>query len=87
MIPLHAIEVACFLRLTLLRLTDASLALLDHQIATQWREARERMEESRAAPLAIPAVHQLATAFATLDSLAASPNALPATAPQPFQKP
>ena len=152
--PHRTIEVACFLRLTLLRLTDASLALLDHQIATQWREARERMEESRAArlrrfrrllgdlagladdetlgavelrarlrslitpfeperhatqvaairqelgrksqdlarlltlaraaPLAIPAVHKLATAFATLDSLAASPNALPATAPQPF---
>ena len=39
---------------------------------------------ARAAPLAIPAVHKLATAFATLDSLAASPNALPATAPQPF---
>jgi TnpA family transposase len=152
--PHRTIEVASFLRLTLLRLTDASLTLLDHQIATQWREARERMEESRAArlrrfrrllgdlaglagdetldavelrarlrsliapfeperhatqvaairqelgrksqdlarlltlaraaPLAIPAVHQLATAFATLDSLAASPNALPATARQPF---
>jgi hypothetical protein len=38
--PHRTIEVACFLRLTLLRLTDASLALLDHQIATQWREAR-----------------------------------------------
>ena len=49
--PHRTIEVACFLRLTLLRLTDASLALLDHQIATQWREARERMEESRAARL------------------------------------
>ena len=46
--PHRTIEVACFLRLTLLRLTNTSLTLLDHQIATQWREARERMEESRA---------------------------------------
>ena len=36
--PHRTIEVACFLRLTLLRLTDASLTLLDHQIAAQWRE-------------------------------------------------
>ena len=36
--PHRTIEVACFLRLTLLRLTDGSLTLLDHQIATQWRE-------------------------------------------------
>jgi hypothetical protein len=49
--PHRTIEVACFLRFTLLRLTDASLTLLDHQIAIQWREAREHMEESRAARL------------------------------------
>ena len=35
--PHRTIEVACFLRLTLLRLTDASLTLLDHQIAALWR--------------------------------------------------
>jgi hypothetical protein len=34
--------------------------------------------------LAVPPDHGLAAAFATLDSLAASPNALPAKAPQPF---
>jgi len=152
--PHRTIEVACFLRLTLLRLTDASLTLLDHQIAALWRGARERVEVSRAgrlrrfrrllgdlvaladddalgaaelrsrlrsliagfepereatqvaairqelgrksqdlarllklaraARLAVPAGHRLAAAFATLDSLAASPNALPAKAPQPF---
>jgi TnpA family transposase len=152
--PHRTIEVACFLRLTLLRLTDASLTLLDHQIAALWRGARERVEVSRAgrlrrfrrllgdlvaladddalgaaelrsrlrsliagfepereatqvaairqelgrksqdlarllklaraARLAVPAGHGLAAAFATLDSLAASPNALPAKAPQPF---
>ena len=152
--PHQTIEVACFLRLMLLRLTDASLTLLDHQIAALWRIARERVEESRAsrlrrfrqllgqlagladddalgaaelrsrlrsliapfepereaaqvatirqelgrksqdlarllklartAPLAVPVGHNLAAAFAMLDSLAASPNALPAKAPQPF---
>ena len=35
----------------LLRLTDASLTLLDHQIAALWRIARERVEESRASRL------------------------------------
>ena len=49
--PHRTIEVACFLRLMLLRLTDASLTLLDHQIATLWRIARERVEESRASRL------------------------------------
>jgi len=152
--PHRTIEVACFLRLTLLRLTDGSLTLLDHQIAALWRGARERVEESRAArlrrfrrllgdlaglandetlgaaelrsrlrgliapfeperqatqvaairqelggksqdlarlvklareaPLVVPTDHKLATAFATLASLAVSPNALPAKAPQPF---
>ena len=153
--PHRTIEVACFLRLTLLRLTDSSLALLDHQIAALWRGARERVEEARAgrlrhfrqllgdlaslvddealgatdlrsrlrglitpfepermrtqaaairqelarksqdlirlltaaraAPLAVPADHMLATALATLDSLAASSStALPAGSAQPF---
>ena len=49
--PHRTIEVACFLRLTLLRLTDASLTLLDHQIASHWRGARERTEASRATRL------------------------------------
>jgi TnpA family transposase len=46
--PHRTIELACFLRVTLLRLTDASLALLDHQIAALWRGARDRVEQSRA---------------------------------------
>jgi TnpA family transposase len=49
--PYRTIEVACFLRLMLLRLTDGSLTLLDHQIAALWRGARERVEESRASRL------------------------------------
>jgi hypothetical protein len=34
--------------------------------------------------VSVPADHKFAAAFATLDSLAASPNALPATTAQPF---
>jgi hypothetical protein len=49
--PHRTIEVACFLRLTLLRLTDAGVTLLDHQIAAQWRGARERAEEARVSRL------------------------------------
>src|SRR5204862_7976534 len=41
-------------------------------------------EAGAGARLAVPAGHGLAAAFATLDSLAASPNALPAKTPQPF---
>ena len=152
--PHRTIEVACFLRLTLLRLMDGSLTLLDHQISAQWRAARERVEETQAArlrrlrrllgdlagladdetlgaaelrarlkrliapfeperqgsqvaairqelgrksqeltrllklareaPLVITTDHKLAAAFAKLDALAASPNALPASTPQPF---
>jgi TnpA family transposase len=152
--PHRTIEIACFLRLRLLQLTDASLTVLDHQIAAQWRGARERvaavqasrlrrfhrllgdlatladdealgagdlrsrlrdliapfeaerrstrvaeirrelghkshelarlLKTVRAVELAIPAEHAVTTAFATLDSLAASSAALPAATPQPF---
>ena len=50
--PHRTIEVACFLRLTLLRLTDASLTLLDHQIAALWRGARERHGRIAGGPIA-----------------------------------
>jgi TnpA family transposase len=49
--PHRTIEIACFLRLTLLRVTDAGVTLLDHQIAAQWRGARERAEEARVSRL------------------------------------
>ena len=49
--PHRTIEVACFLRLRLLQLTDASLTLLDHQIAAQWRSARERVAAVQAGRL------------------------------------
>ena len=43
--PRRTLELACFLRLQLMRLTDTALDLVDRRIATQWREARERAEE------------------------------------------
>ena len=49
--PHRTIEVACFLRLTLLLVTDAGLTLLDHQIAALWRGARERAEAARVSRL------------------------------------
>ena len=49
--PHRTIEIACFLRLTMLRVTDASLTLLDHRIAALWRGARERAEDARASRL------------------------------------
>ena len=45
--PHRTIEIACFLRLEMLRLTDASLTLLDHRIAALWRGARERADDAR----------------------------------------
>ena len=49
--PHRTIEVACFLRLTLLRLMDGNLTLLGHQISALWRGARERVEASQAGRL------------------------------------
>jgi TnpA family transposase len=43
--PRRTLELACFLRLRLMRLTDMALDLVDRRIATQWREARERAAE------------------------------------------
>ena len=45
--PHRTIEIACFLRLEMLRLTDASLTLLDHRIAALWRGAREHAQDAR----------------------------------------
>ena len=49
--PHRTIEIACFPRLRLLQLSDASLILADHQIAAQWRGARERVAEAQASRL------------------------------------
>ena len=38
------LELACFLRLQLLRLTDDSLGMIDYRIADLWRQARTRAE-------------------------------------------
>jgi TnpA family transposase len=45
------LEIACFLRLQLLRLSDDGLALIDHRIADLWRQARTRAEIAVAAEL------------------------------------
>ena len=45
--PHRTVEIACFLRLEMLRLTDASLTLLDHRIAALWRDARERADNAK----------------------------------------
>lgn len=38
------LEIACFLRLQLLRLTDNGLTMIDYRIADLWRQARSRAE-------------------------------------------
>jgi TnpA family transposase len=43
--PRRTLELACFLRLQLLRLSDSGLDLLDHRIADLWRGARNRVED------------------------------------------
>jgi TnpA family transposase len=43
--PRVTLELACFLRLQLLRLTDTGLDLLDHRVADLWRRAGARVEE------------------------------------------
>jgi hypothetical protein len=50
--PHRTIEVACFLRLRLLHLSDASLTLADHQIAAQWRGAPRARGGSSGEPAA-----------------------------------
>ncbi len=39
--PRRTLELACFIRLQLMYLTDTALVLVDHLIASQWREAKE----------------------------------------------
>ena len=39
--PRRTLELACFIRLQLMRLTDTALVLVDHLIAFHWREAKE----------------------------------------------
>ena len=43
--PQRTLELACFLRFQLLRLTDSGLDLLDHRVADLWRGARTRVED------------------------------------------
>ena len=49
--PRRTLEIACFLRLRLLRTTDTGLDLIDHRIADLWRGARDRAEAKEAAQL------------------------------------
>jgi TnpA family transposase len=45
------LEIACFLRLQLLRLTDIGLGMIDYRIADLWRQARGRAEDALAEEL------------------------------------
>lgn len=45
------LELACFLRLQLLRLTDDGLGMIDYRIADLWRQARTRAEAAAAEEL------------------------------------
>src|SRR3546814_4160565 len=45
------LEIACFLRLLLLRLTDIGLGMIDYRIADLWRQARWRAEDALAEEL------------------------------------
>ena len=45
--PRRTLELACFLRLQLLHLTDSGLDLLDHRVADLWRGAGTRVEEQQ----------------------------------------
>ena len=49
--PRRTIELACFLRLQLMRVTDTGLTLVDNRIAAQWRDARDRALGNQAARL------------------------------------
>jgi TnpA family transposase len=47
----NMLALACFVRLTFLRLNDQGLTMLDHRIADLWRQARTRAEASDALAL------------------------------------
>ena len=49
--PGNMLALACFLRLTFLRLNDQGLTMLDHRIADLWRQARGRAEANDAQAL------------------------------------
>jgi hypothetical protein len=58
------------------------VAEIRQELGHKSHELARLLKTVRAAELAVPADHAVATAFATLDSLAASGSALPAAAPQ-----
>lgn len=47
----NMLEIACFLRLQLLRLTDDGIGMIDYRIADMWRQARNRAEDAMAQEL------------------------------------
>jgi hypothetical protein len=60
------------------------VAEIRRELGGKSQELARLLKTVRAAELAMPADHAVATAFATLDSLAASSSTLPAATPQPF---
>ena len=72
--PRRTVEVACYLRWQLLRVTDTILDLADHRVADLWRRARERVEEVVALQLA-NYQHVMATVIALADDPSISDQA------------
>jgi hypothetical protein len=60
------------------------VAAIRQELGRQSQGLARLLKLAREAPLAVPADHKLAAAFATLDALSGSPNALPDKAAQPF---
>ncbi len=60
------------------------VAAIRQELGRKSQDLARLLKLARQAPLAVPADHKLAAAFAMLDLLAASPNALPAITAQPF---
>ena len=62
----------------------SQVAAIRQELGRKSQELTRLLKLAREAPLVITTDHKLAAAFAKLAALAASPNALPASTPQPF---
>jgi hypothetical protein len=93
----RTLEIARFLRLQLLRLTDDGLGMIDHRVADLWRQARGRADAALADELRrhlraataigvdLAPTHPLRDALSTLASLAAAgARSLPDGTANPF---
>ena len=62
----------------------SQVAAIRQELGRKSQELTRLLKLAREAPLVITTDHKLAAAFAKLDALAASPNGLPASTPQPL---